>query len=40
MKVVVAQHKGGVGKTTLATHVAGLLAENELEKLLLIDCES
>ena len=40
MKIVVAQHKGGVGKTTLATHVAGLLSEDDLEKLLLIDCDT
>ena len=35
MKIVVAQHKGGVGKTTLAVHVAGVLV-NELDKVLLI----
>ncbi|NKC11997.1 MAG: AAA family ATPase [Gammaproteobacteria bacterium] len=40
MKIAVAQHKGGVGKTTLATHVAGLLSEDDLKKLLLIDCDS
>ena len=39
MKIVVAQHKGGVGKTTLAVHVAGVLT-NELDKVLLIDCDS
>jgi len=40
MKIVVAQHKGGVGKTTLAVHVAGVLAEDGFDKVLLIDCDS
>ena len=40
MKIVIAQHKGGVGKTTLAVHIAGVLAENELEETLLIDCDT
>jgi len=40
MKIVVAQHKGGVGKTTLAVHVAGVLAEDGFEKVLLMDCDS
>ncbi|MGI2855265.1 ParA family protein, partial [Shewanella algae] len=26
MRVVIAQHKGGVGKTTLAVHVAAILS--------------
>jgi len=40
MKIVIAQHKGGVGKTTLAVHVAGVLAEDGFEKVLLMDCDS
>lgn len=40
MKVVIAQHKGGVGKTTLATHITGILSEDDLDKCLLIDCDS
>jgi len=40
MKIVVAQHKGGVGKTTLAVHIAGVLAEDDFDKTLLIDCDS
>ncbi|HCE1990124.1 TPA: ParA family protein [Vibrio parahaemolyticus] len=40
MKIVIAQHKGGVGKTTLALHVAGILSERELEETLLIDCDT
>ena len=40
MKIVIAQHKGGVGKTTLAVHVAGVLADNGLDKILLMDCDS
>lgn len=40
MKIVIAQHKGGVGKTTLATHVTGILADEGDEKVLLIDCDS
>lgn len=40
MKVVIAQHKGGVGKTTLAVHVAATLAEGRFNKTLLVDCDS
>ena len=40
MKIVIAQHKGGVGKTTLAVHVTGILAEDGFEKVLLMDCDS
>ena len=40
MKIVIAQHKGGVGKTTLAVHVAGVLADNGLDNILLMDCDS
>lgn len=40
MKIVIAQHKGGVGKTTLALHVAGMLSEREIEETLLIDCDT
>lgn len=40
MKIVIAQHKGGVGKTTLAVHIAGVLADNGLDKILLMDCDS
>jgi chromosome partitioning protein len=40
MKIVIAQHKGGVGKTTLATHIAGTLSENILETTLLMDCDT
>ncbi|EIK4857319.1 ParA family protein [Salmonella enterica] len=39
MRIVVAQHKGGVGKTTLAVHVAGVL-KSEYYKSYLIDCDS
>ncbi|MGL4498968.1 MAG: ParA family protein [Planktothrix sp.] len=31
--------KGGVGKTTLAVHVAGMLAETTIKQVLLIDCD-
>lgn len=40
MKVVIAQHKGGVGKTTLAVHVAAILAKGRFNKTLLVDCDS
>lgn len=40
MKVVIAQHKGGVGKTTLAVHVAAILSKGRFNKTLLIDCDS
>lgn len=40
MKIVIAQHKGGVGKTTLAVHIAGILSEDGLSKILLMDCDS
>ena len=40
MRVVIAQHKGGVGKTTLATHITGVLSEDDLDKCLLVDCDS
>ncbi|MBQ0693485.1 ParA family protein [Providencia stuartii] len=40
MNVVIAQHKGGVGKTTLATHISGILSERDLDKCLLVDCDS
>ena len=40
MKIVIAQHKGGVGKTTLAVHITGVLAGDGLDKILLMDCDS
>lgn len=40
MKIVIAQHKGGVGKTTLAVHVASILAIKKFSKTLVIDCDS
>jgi len=40
MKVVIAQHKGGVGKTTLAVHVAITLSSGRFNKTLIIDCDS
>lgn len=40
MKVVIAQHKGGVGKTSLATHIAGVLSNSGFEKTLVMDCDS
>lgn len=39
MKIVVAQHKGGVGKTTLAVHIAGVLSER-FNKALIVDCDT
>jgi len=40
MKVLVAQHKGGVGKTTLSIHVAGILSSERFSKTLLVDCDT
>ena len=40
MKVVIAQHKGGVGKTTLAVHVAATLSSGRFNKTLVVDCDS
>lgn len=40
MKIVIAQHKGGIGKTSLATHIAGALSEYDLEETLLMDCDT
>lgn len=40
MRVVIAQHKGGVGKTTLAVHVAGTLAVGRFNKTVIVDCDS
>jgi chromosome partitioning protein len=40
MKIVIAHHKGGVGKTTLAIHVAGVLAEDGFDKVLVMDCDT
>jgi chromosome partitioning protein len=31
-------NKGGVGKTTLAVHLAGALAEDQFQRVLLVDC--
>ena len=40
MKIVIAQHKGGIGKTSLAVHVAGILGNNSIENTLVIDCDT
>lgn len=40
MIVVIAQHKSGVGKTTLAVHVAGTLSRGRFNKTLIVDCDS
>ena len=40
MKVVIAQHKGGVGKTTLAVHIAATLAAGRFNKTVIVDCDS
>lgn len=40
MRVVIAQHKGGVGKTTLAVHVAATLSTGRFNKTLIVDCDS
>lgn len=40
MRVVIAQHKGGVGKTTLAVHVAAILSTGRFNKTLMVDCDS
>ncbi|MEZ9885416.1 ParA family protein [Vibrio splendidus] len=40
MKIVVAQHKGGVGKTTLAVHLAAILSTGRFNKTILVDCDS
>jgi len=37
--ILCTHHKGGVGKTTLAVHLAGILQE-EVGRTLLIDCDS
>ncbi|KNH12767.1 ParA family protein [Vibrio cyclitrophicus] len=40
MRVVIAQHKGGVGKTTLAVHVAATLSAGRFNKTVIVDCDS
>lgn len=40
MKIVIAQHKGGVGKSTLAVHIAATLSERRFSKTLIVDCDS
>ena len=37
--ILCTQHKGGAGKTTLAVHLAGVLA-SQLGRILLIDCDT
>ncbi len=37
--ILCTQHKGGAGKTTLAVHLAGILA-TQLNRILLIDCDT
>jgi chromosome partitioning protein len=37
--ILCTHHKGGVGKTTLSVHIAGILSE-KLGRTLLIDCDS
>jgi chromosome partitioning protein len=37
--ILCTQHKGGVGKTTLAVHFAGILI-SQLNRILLIDCDT
>lgn len=32
--------KGGVGKTTLATHITGVLFKRDRGRILLVDCDS
>lgn len=39
MRVILSTfNKGGVGKTTLAVHLAGALAEDPFQRVLLVDC--
>lgn len=39
MKIILSTfNKGGVGKTTLAVHLAGVLAEDQFQRVLLVDC--
>ena len=37
--ILCTQHKGGAGKTTLAVHLAGILA-TKINRILLIDCDT
>ena len=40
MRIVIAQHKGGVGKTTLSVHVAATLSVGRFNKTVIVDCDS
>jgi chromosome partitioning protein len=39
MIVLCTHHKGGVGKTELAIHIAGILRTQQPARTLLVDCD-